>query len=757
MSLSRLVFSRIENSDKNTPVATIARKKSFSELLVSTRHALWAGSESPVPMQRTERFKLLALRHLLPFGIYLAITIVITFPLILNFNSQVQGDNSDAWQNIWNYWWLGKSLGEFRLPFTTDMLYAPYGVPLYLDTLNISNGLIGLPIMILFGAVAAYNFIALVAFSLAGYWTYLLVSYVSGNRLAGFVGGIIYAFSSYQLTQYYLGQANLYASGWLPAYFYSLIAANNTKGRQRTLYTLLGLASLVLIMLTDWQYVIFAGLFTLFYTFYIAIGRRSFVPFVIAASIGLVWLALAAPLIFKTFDIINSKIVDTPYYAFSVSYSADLFSFVLPSPRHFIWGDWSKGINSGATDLEHNKAIFIGLLPVLLSLIGIRYQFKRSLFWVFLALLFAILALGPLLQTGGTLHEDISLPFSILQNIPGINFARVPVRFVLITVLSFSILAGYAIATLLPKIKNIKWQVGLAGLIAVLLLGEHLPAPYPINAALSQPYYQQIGSSTEKGAVLELPYTRTRAQSLYNQTIHQHPIIGGYLSRNIEYPIVDLPPLGKMPTGSSNDIILNPPSEQEIGSRALAFAGVHWLSFLLDDPTLTTPWMENFVKLFAVPTPLYQDDKMAVYRPTQVQDMSKPLFVFDLKGGWHEAENAPDLQPSGKVRWFDKRGGSYVWNLSDRTQSANLEFEIWSFNRPRTLTIRVDNVDIGSWQINEKKKLSIPLTLSAGRHQLEFRSPLEDSQSPADLGLGNDKRKLSMAVTNLTLKTANQN
>lgn len=47
--------------------------------------------------------------------------------------------------------------------------------------------------------------------------TPLLVGYASGSRPAGLVGRVVYAFGSYHRT-HLLGQANLLASEWLPAY-----------------------------------------------------------------------------------------------------------------------------------------------------------------------------------------------------------------------------------------------------------------------------------------------------------------------------------------------------------------------------------------------------------------------------------------------------------------------------------------------------------------------------------------------------------
>ena len=511
------------------------------------RKTLWQADLSPtLPADRPGRLNYLARYHLLPLGLYLLITLVISFPLILDFGGRVIGDGGDAWQNIWNYWWTGQALLGRHNPYQTPYLYAPYGVPLYLHSLNLFNALVSLPVQWLFGLVAAYNFVVLLSFTLVGYWTYLLVSLLTGSRRAGFVGGVIFAFSSYQTTQLFLGQSNLFASEWLPAYAYGLIAANNSQGRRRTLFSGLAFFSLVFTMLCDWQYIIFLALFTLAYTVYAVISRRSVGPLVIVAAVGLPFLLVTAPLLIKTFGEINSKLVPPTNDSFVRAYSADLLSFWLPSPRQFLWGSWSNSLAPTALDLGHNRAIFLGGLPILLALVGLARSRWQALLWGGLALVGFGLALGPMLQVGGVLHADIGLPFGLIEGIPGLNVARVPVRFVVLVVLALAVLGGFGLATLQARfLDRFKPPVGLAltGLLVALLLAEHLAIPFPSEAAQFPPFYQQLAASNEPGAILEIPYSKNRSLSLYYQTIHHHPIVGGYLSRVVDYPVTDLPPL----------------------------------------------------------------------------------------------------------------------------------------------------------------------------------------------------------------------
>jgi len=41
---------------------------------------------------------------------YLGITLVFTYPLVLNFSSHIPGDGGDGLLYFWNLWWLKKAL-----------------------------------------------------------------------------------------------------------------------------------------------------------------------------------------------------------------------------------------------------------------------------------------------------------------------------------------------------------------------------------------------------------------------------------------------------------------------------------------------------------------------------------------------------------------------------------------------------------------------------------------------------------------------
>jgi hypothetical protein len=682
--------------------------------------------------------------HLLPIGLFLALTLLVTFPLILHFNSALPGDGRDAWQNYWDYWWLGTALASGQNPFQTPLLYAPYGAPLYLHTLNPFNGLVTLPIQLAFGPPAAYNTVVVLSLTLAAYFAYLLVARLSGSRQAGFVGGVIYAYGSYHFA-HLLGHANLLASEWLPAYLLCLIAASESEGRQRLLISGAGAVSLLLIALCDWQYLLFAALLTGLYAPPAALQRRSLGPLVAALTIGAGGILLTLPLIVPTARHLAATAATRPAVLGAENFSADLLSFVVPSPLQSWWGAWAERLGGRANAPSVERAVFLGFLPLILAAVGVWLRRGPTLIWALGTLLFTLLALGPILQIAGQGYAAVPLPYRLLQQIPGVNLSRVPARFALLTTLCLAILAGYGLTGLrdrFPRLGRDRVRQIALPLLVVALLAEHLAVPYPLAAVEPAPFYQQLAASAEEGAVLELPFSITRATSLFGQTVHGKPIIGGYLSRPLDYPILAVPPFA-VPALFVNDI--TPPLTVATGRGILRASRVGWIVDLRDDSKRNPQEIAAFLRDYAAPDPLYVDERMAVYRPLAPEALQ---FALRPTAGWHQAESLADRR---RMRWLPWEGTIEAWSLADDAQGGTLQFESWSFNQPRRLQIAVDGQILGEWIVAEPKGYALPLKLTPGRHTITFRT-LDPPERPARTVGGADDRLISIGVTGVTLR-----
>ena len=700
----------------------------------------YPGWPEGAPGSRSAR---LARHHLLPLLAYLLIAVAMTYPLVRHFGTHLPGDGGDAWQNVWDYWWLRQALAEGRSPYHTDLLYAPTGVPLYLHTLNLFNGLVTLPVQLAFGLTAAYNTVVFLSLTLAAYFAYLLVGFVSGSRAAGFVGGVVYAFGSYHLI-HLLGHANLIASGWLPAYLLCLIVTPTVGGARRWRLVGAGTLALVLLSFCDWQYVLFAAVFTALWVAWTTVARRSVVPVLTAGATGLLALVLLLPVLLPTVRELRDTAATRPAVPGAELFSADLVSFVVPSPLQARWGAAAERIGGRAVAVPVERAIFLGFGPLALAACGLWFGRRRAAFWAVAAIAFAALALGPTLQIAGQSYANPPLPYRLLQHLPVANVFRVPARFALLVTLCLAVLTGLGLVGLarrFPALTTRRARLVALPLLTLALLAEHFPAPYPLVPVEEPAFYRQLASSAERGAVLELPFALTRSTSLFNQTVHGKPIVGGYLSRPLAYPLLKLPPFREASDETlAADIVALP--REGVGEWALHQAGVRWIVVLRELADRATA---TIVERYAEPTPLYQDAQMTVYRP---KAPGAPRFFLEPTTGWHSPERLPDARP---MRWMPGNATLDTWSLGDAPQAGTLRFEAWSFNQPRRVAVSVDGQRVAEWLVAEPKRYEVPLTLAPGQHTIELLS-LDPPERPAQTIGGADTRLIAIGVTAVELR-----
>ncbi|MEX1018474.1 MAG: hypothetical protein WDZ49_02390, partial [Litorilinea sp.] len=209
---------------------------------------------------------------------YLALTVVMTWPLTPQFFSAIPGDSFDGWQNYWNLWWVKLALVDrIQNPFVTDILFAPTGVGLYFHTLNPFNGLVTLPVQVSAGLIPAYNTVVYISWTLAGYGVYLLTRYTLRGvgrgraryqQLAAFVAGAIFTFSPFHMA-HLLGHMQVMSLQWIPFYIlYLLRSMDRAQGAQIqgaqtwTRDALWAGFFLILTGLCDWYFVLYLMLFT---------------------------------------------------------------------------------------------------------------------------------------------------------------------------------------------------------------------------------------------------------------------------------------------------------------------------------------------------------------------------------------------------------------------------------------------------------------------------------------------------------------
>lgn len=503
-------------------------------------------------------------RHAAALLCFVLVALLTTWPLALHITTTVPGDGVDAWQNIWNMWWLKRALLEGRNPFITDALYYPDGASLLLHTLNPFNFLVSLPFHALFGLIVAYNVALLFSLVASGYATYLLAEDVVGNQRAALLAGVVVASSGYLLAQV-LGHLNLVAMEWVPFAVLALRRASSAPG-VRTI----GLAGLCLFLnvLCDWQYFLFALVWCGWYALALVRSQRSVrvaLPVLLAGGVALL---LVLPLLVPTAQLaLHTPRADTGQ-SYRLGTSADLTDFLIPSQLHPLWGAAAARVQAyKAENIIHNKTAYLGTATLALAVVGVwgsRRQRKSIApsrwtcpdfwhtprFWVLSAALFCVLALGPQLHIGGV-ATGVPLPAALYYRLPFVNISRVPLRFLSIALLALAVLAAFGVRHLLESIRQCPRPARVGNMLLAVLIGlvllDNMTAPYPLVGVLVPSVYAEMAQDGQDYAILESPFSaRTSMIFMFYQAVHGKPLVGGILSRDMPYPLRDQFPIVRL-------------------------------------------------------------------------------------------------------------------------------------------------------------------------------------------------------------------
>ena len=135
----------------------------------------------------------------LAFAVYCAITVALTYPLILHMGSVLPNDAGDPALNTWILWWNTQSM-----PFSSAWWNAPafYPAP---GVLSFSENLLGLSVIATplqwlgSGPQAAYNAVFFLTFPLSAVGAYLLVHELTKRHDAAFIAGLLFGFAPYRI------------------------------------------------------------------------------------------------------------------------------------------------------------------------------------------------------------------------------------------------------------------------------------------------------------------------------------------------------------------------------------------------------------------------------------------------------------------------------------------------------------------------------------------------------------------------------
>ncbi len=702
--------------------------------------------------------------------VYIALTLALTWPLALRWTTDLPGGAhkdglEDAYQNVWNLWWMKEALARPTNPLITDRIFYPERPNLYYHTLSPINTLLATPITTLWGPIAGFNAVAFASCVLGALGMWWLAYERTRAHSAALLAGIVYAFSPFHMAALITdGQLQIVALHWLPFYVLFLLRAAEQGGRRNVL--LAGLF-LVLTAWTDWYYTLFLLLFTAGYATWRLLARTPDWPARRAlvarlAGIGALFALGAAPLLVP-------MLIEATRATYMNIYPADdperlvidLLAFVLPPRLHPWWGaapyDWGV-----PTDV--NRRFYLGAVALGLAVFGaLRCSAARR--WGAIALATGVLALGPTLRMNGD-SIGVPLPYRLLANLPIIRLSRQPDRFDVLVTLALAMMVAYGAR----EIANCKLQIAncrlpsrhfvtlsscqrssalLTTLLAVLLLIDYQTAPIVTRNPAIPPFLAGL-PHTDDGALLEYPFHDQSpyrdAERMLFQTVHGRPISGGYHSRRYPQPHLGLPVLRDLAAGRLDGDIAAEPGGW---AAALSTIGYRYIIGYKQQPLGPRNLQPDETAAFRTlvnaglgrAQPDYEDTLMIVYRVPN----APPQPVIGFRDGW----GAPEQTGGRPQRWLAQSGGLEL--IVPTAGRYRLSWSAQPADGSRTLEIQLGDRIVAIPLALGPRRYQLLLDLPAGLSRLDIRSR-EPATSGDALEQNGDLRPISVRFADIVLE-----
>ncbi len=216
----------------------------------------------------------------------------------------------------------------------------------------------------------------------------------------------------------------------------------------------------------------------------------------------------------------------------------DLLSFILPNPNHPLAPRALVGWLSQQPGGYVENVTSVSLVALAtIAATWWRFGERPNRTWFAIGLAAVSLAVGPFLRIAG-LNTLLPTPWTFMRFVPVIGEARMPGRISIVVALAAGVLFASALAAWTRR--RPAARVRTLTIVAIALTCELWSAPRPLYGTAIPDVFRTIAADRRAVSVLELPFGLKdglntigafNPASLYWQTLHGKPLLGGYLSR----------------------------------------------------------------------------------------------------------------------------------------------------------------------------------------------------------------------------------
>lgn len=562
---------------------------------------------------------------------FILLTFLFTYPLVLNFDSQLPKGGGDTYQGLSNIDLRVRALegmdlvGQIKTFFAGLGTYSPY---VFLS--------------LFLSKYAAYNTMFFLSYILSGLGAYLLADHFTKRRGASLVAGTIFAFAPfhyYQTVAVHLGSMQ---QQWIPfAALFLLKFLEEFKFKDYALF----LFFLLMLAISEHQLLAFSLLFLLTLAVVkIWQDRMLLKNKKLWAYLGISILFFVA-LIFLVFGDLftvatsGDNFLD-PGSGAAKKYAMKPWEPLLPPSFQAFWpgvNEWLRKTVKIEADWRDSYFISFTVLAILGTFTWQVLRRRKSLFlekkdemslklWGVTFLVMYIFAWGPGLKI---LNVDVPLPYALVYKfMPFYENIRVTGRIFMFAMLALAILTSYAIKYLQPRLQNVNLKKKFIFILLVLIMMEFWVGPLKTMSLAYSPFYDKIAQEKEAYRILEIPGSTDyefASYKLFTNNVHGKLSVDGMaLARSIDgqynwqrttpviKPLLYTLPKGNDPGKEGFEVI--PQQYFELGTDILNYNNIRYVTLnkkYLEESSLKLA--ESFIEKYFLLADKYEDEYLVAY------------------------------------------------------------------------------------------------------------------------------------------------
>jgi hypothetical protein len=462
--------------------------------------------------------------------IYLIFSVIFTYPLMFNLQKTLIGWPLDAFDYLWNIDTFWKQIINLSNPFFTNRIFFPIGSNLIFHTYAPFFSVFALPF--LKNLVTYLNIIIILSLPISAFSAFLLSKYLTKNKKASFVAGLVYGFSpimiSFLASQHYHFAL---AAPFLPIGLLFLTKFLKT-GKSKYLFATIIIFWMTLFteyyttVLLIFSYLIYSvSVIFLEFKKSLKLFEKNYLEYLLAIIIFLIIpLISISLLLFRNSNIIKFAGLRSYYPAFCSTKINNLFT-----PSQF--NPLLKFV-AEKRDFSDTPSLFVGwIIPIIALSSFFLKKLKATLPLFLIGICVFLFSLGP--QT---------FFFKIVVSFPFLGLIDCPQRFLIGSQLILALLLGIS----LDIFTETKFAKLIFPFILIVFFIEYSTINLPFSKVEIPNVYNILAKSKDNLTILELPSGIAESKGAFGydwsvqglllkqkywQTIHNKPRIGGYLSR----------------------------------------------------------------------------------------------------------------------------------------------------------------------------------------------------------------------------------